>query len=58
MNLVMLLEDRLVLDYPYVLQSMSSLYGIYNVAVPYLGIGNISETCDVSALGIDRMCLR
>ena len=54
----MLLEDRLVLDYHYVLQSMSSPYEIYNVAVPYLGIGNTLGTCDVSALGIDRMCLR
>ena len=54
----MLLEDRLVLDYPYVLQSMSSLYGIYNVGVPYLGTSNILGICDVSALGIDRMCLR
>ena len=34
-----------------------SFYGIYDVAVPYLEIGNILETCDVSALGIDRMCL-
>ena len=54
----MLLEDRLVLDYPYVLQSTFLFYEIYNVGVPYLEIGNILETCDVSALGIDRMCLR
>ena len=54
----MLLEVRLVLGYQYVPQSMSLPYGIYDVAVPYLGIDNTLGTCDVSVLGIDRMCLR
>ena len=53
----MLLEDRLVLDYPYVLQSLSSLYGIYSVGVPYLGTSNILGICDVYILGIHRMYL-
>jgi hypothetical protein len=51
----MLLEDRLALDYHYVLQSTSLPYGIYDVGVPYLEIGNILGTCDVSVLGIHRM---
>ncbi len=54
----MLLEDRLELDYPYVLQSTFLFYEIYSVGAPYLGTSNILETCDVSALGIHRMCLR
>ena len=54
----MLLEDRLVLDYHYVLQSTFLFYGIYSVGAPYLEIGNTLEICDVSALGIHRMCLR
>ena len=54
----MLLEDRLVLNYPYVLQSTSLPYEIYSVGVPYLRTSNILETCDVSALGIHRMSLR
>ena len=50
----MLLEDRLVLDYPYVLQSTSSLCGIYDVEVPYPRINNILGICNVSVLGIHR----
>jgi hypothetical protein len=48
----MLLEDRLELDYTYVLRSMSLPYGIYSAGVPYLGTSNILGICDVSALGI------
>ena len=50
----MLLEDRLVLDYPYVLQSTFLFYEIYSVEVPYLRINNILEICNVSVLGIHR----
>ena len=53
----MLLEDRLVLNYPPGLGSTSLFYKIYSVGVPYLGTSNILETCDVYALGIHRMYL-
>ena len=53
----MLLEDRLVLNYPHDPGSTSLFYGIYSVGVPYLRTSNILETCDVSALGIHRMYL-
>jgi hypothetical protein len=53
----MLLEDRLVLNYPYVLQCTSLPYEIHSVEEPYLRTSDILGTCDVSALGIHRMCL-
>ena len=51
----MLLEDRLVLDYPHGLGSTSLFYEIYSVGVPYLRINNILGICNVSVLGIHRM---
>ncbi len=48
----MLLEDRVVLDYPHGLRSTSLFYEIYSVEVPYLRIRSILEFYDVSVLGI------
>ena len=53
----MLLEDRLVLEYLYVLQSTSLLCGIYDVEVPYLRISNTLGIYNVHALAIHRTYL-
>jgi len=49
------LEERLVLGYPYVLESTFLPCRIYNAEEPCLRIDNILGICSVSVLGISNI---